>query len=68
MTDPVTAAVIVGLAASKFAEGAGGKAAEKLVEQLWGAIASRFQTKPKAAAILSRFRSRVRGIERSIRG
>ncbi|NJM58766.1 MAG: hypothetical protein HC857_17010 [Synechococcales cyanobacterium RU_4_20] len=54
MADPVTAAVIVGLAVSKFAEGAAGKTAEKLVEQLWGAIASRFQTKPKAAAELAK--------------
>ncbi len=34
MADPITAAVIVGLAVSKFAEGAAGKAAEKLVERL----------------------------------
>lgn len=47
MTDPVTAAVIVGLAVSKFAEGAAGKSAEKLVEKLWDAIADRFKGRKK---------------------
>ena len=47
MTDPITAAVIAGLAAQKFAEGAGGKAAEKLVEKLWSSIAARFKGKKK---------------------
>ena len=42
MTEPITTALIVGLAAQKFAEGAAGKSAEKLVEKLWDTIASRF--------------------------
>jgi hypothetical protein len=53
MADPVTAAVIVGLAASKFAEGAAGKAAEKLVERLWDAIADRFKDRRKTAENLA---------------
>jgi hypothetical protein len=53
MADPITAAVIVGLAASKFAESAAGKAAEKLVEQLWGAIATRFKGRKKAEEALA---------------
>jgi hypothetical protein len=53
MADPITAAVIVGLAAQKFAEGAAGKGAEKLVEQLWGAIAARFQDRKKTAENLA---------------
>ena len=47
MADPITAAVIVGLAAQKFAEGAAGKSAEKLVERLWDAIVDRFKGKKK---------------------
>jgi hypothetical protein len=47
MAEPITTALIVGLAAGKFAEGAGGKAAEKLVEQLWGAIVKRFSGRKK---------------------
>ena len=47
MSDPITAAVIVSLAAQKFAEGAAGKAAEKLVEKLWDAIVSRFAGRKK---------------------
>ena len=43
MADPITAAVIVGLAAQKFAEGA----AEKLVERLWDSIVDRFKGKKK---------------------
>ena len=38
MSDPITAAVIVSLAAQKFAERAAGKSAEKLVERLWLSI------------------------------
>jgi hypothetical protein len=53
MTDPITAAVIVGLATSKFAEGIAGKGAEKLVEQLWEAIASRFKGRKKAEEVLA---------------
>ena len=47
MADPITAAVIVGLAAQKFAEGAAEKAAEKLVEKLWSSIAARFAGRKK---------------------
>jgi hypothetical protein len=47
MAEPITTALIVGLAAGKFVEGAGGKMAEKLVEQLWGAIAGRFSGRKK---------------------
>lgn len=51
MVEPITTAMIVGLAAQKFAEGAAGKfaegAAEKLVEKLWGAIATRFSGRKK---------------------
>ena len=47
MTEPITTALIVGLAAQKFVEGATGKAAEKLIEQLWIAIANRFRGRKK---------------------
>ena len=47
MADPITAAVIVGLAAQKFAEGAAGKSAEKLVERLWDGIVDRFKGRKK---------------------
>ena len=47
MTEPITTALIVGLAAQKFAEGAAGKSAEKLVEKLWDAIVSRFSGRKK---------------------
>ena len=47
MTEPITTALIVGLAAQKFAEGAAGKSAEKLVERLWDAIATRFTGRKK---------------------
>ena len=47
MTEPITTALIVGLAAQKFAEGAAGKSAEKLVEKLWDAIVSRFTGRKK---------------------
>jgi hypothetical protein len=47
MVEPITTALIVGLAAQKFAEGAAGKAAEKLVERLWEAIVNRFQGRKK---------------------
>jgi predicted secreted Zn-dependent protease len=47
MAEPITTALIVGLAAQKFAEGAAGKAAEKLVERLWEAIATRFKGRKK---------------------
>ncbi len=54
MTDPVTAAVIVGLATSKFAESAAGKTAEKLVERLWEAIACRFKGRKKAEEAIAK--------------
>lgn len=47
ITEPITTALIVGLAAQKFAEGAAGKSAEKLVEKLWDAIVSRFSGRKK---------------------
>ena len=47
MTEPITTAIIMGLAAQKFAEGAAGKSAEKLVERLWDAIVSRFSGRKK---------------------
>lgn len=47
MAEPITTALIVGLAAQKFAEGAAGKSAEKLVEKLWNAIATRFAGRKK---------------------
>lgn len=53
MVEPITTALIVGLAAGKFVEGAGGKVAEKLVEQLWGAIASRFKGDRRAEQALT---------------
>jgi hypothetical protein len=54
MSEPITTALLVGLAAQKFAEGAAGKAAEKLIENLWNAIAARFQGRPKVAAELEK--------------
>jgi hypothetical protein len=47
MAEPVTTALILTLAAQKFAEGAAGKAAEKLIERLWDAIADRFKGRKK---------------------
>jgi hypothetical protein len=47
MAEPITTALIVGLAAQKFAEGAAGKSAEKLVEKLWDAIVTRFSGRKK---------------------
>lgn len=47
MADPITAAIIAGLAAQKFAEGVGGKAAEKLVGELWDRLVSRFAGRKK---------------------
>ena len=47
MTDPITAAVIVGLAVSKFTEGVAGEAGKKLVSRLWELIAARFQGRGK---------------------
>lgn len=45
--EPITTALVVGLAAQKFAEGAEGKSAEKLVEKLWTAIKNRFVGRKK---------------------
>jgi hypothetical protein len=53
MAEPITTALILGLAAQKFAEGAGGKAAEKLVGQLWDAIADRFKGRKKTTENLA---------------
>lgn len=53
MTEPITAALILGLAAQKFAESAAGKSAEKLIEQLWNKIAARFKGRKKAEAALT---------------
>ena len=47
MTDPITAAVIVGLAVSKFTEGVAGEAGKKLVNRLWEMIAARFKGRGK---------------------
>jgi hypothetical protein len=57
--EPITTALIVGLAAQKFAEGAAGKAAEKLVENLWDAIASKFKDKgrPKVEETIAKVSS-----------
>jgi hypothetical protein len=52
MTEPITTAIIVGLAAQKFAEGAAGKSAEKLVERLWDAIVTRFKGDKRAETAL----------------
>jgi hypothetical protein len=52
MSEPITTALIVGLAAQKFAEGAAGKSAEKLVERLWDAIVSRFKGDKRAETAL----------------
>lgn len=47
MAEPITTALIIGLAAQKFAEGAAGKTAEKLIERLWDAIVDRFKGRKK---------------------
>ena len=47
MAEPITTAIIIGLAAQKFAEGAAGKSAEKLVERLWDEIVARFSKRKK---------------------
>jgi len=52
MTDPVTAATIAALVASKFMEGGMGKVGEKVVENLWSAIANRFKGKAHAEQAL----------------
>ncbi|OKH17869.1 hypothetical protein [[Limnothrix rosea] IAM M-220] len=52
MIEPITTALIVGLAAQKFAEGAAGKAAEKLTERLWETISNRFTGRKKVEEVL----------------
>jgi alkanesulfonate monooxygenase SsuD/methylene tetrahydromethanopterin reductase-like flavin-dependent oxidoreductase (luciferase family) len=47
MAEPITTALIVGLAAQKFVEGASSEAGKKLAGQLWDAIATRFQGRKK---------------------
>jgi hypothetical protein len=54
MTDPITAATIAGLALSKFAESGASEAAKKLIENLWGAIASRFKGRKKAEEAIAK--------------
>jgi hypothetical protein len=54
MTDPITAATIAGLALSKFAESGASEAAKKLIENLWGEIASRFKGRKKAEEALTK--------------
>lgn len=55
MTDPVTitAAMIVGLAVTKFTESAAGEAGKKLVNQLWETIGKRFKGRQKAEAAIA---------------
>ncbi|MBD2108528.1 hypothetical protein [Nodosilinea sp. FACHB-13] len=55
MVEPVTitAAVIVGLAITKFTEGAASEAGKKLVNQLWETIANRFKGRKNAATALA---------------
>lgn len=53
MTDPITAAVIVGLAVSKFTEGAAGEVGKKLVNQLWDTLSTRFKGRQKAEAAIA---------------
>jgi hypothetical protein len=43
--EPITAGVIMGLIVTKFVEGAVGKGAEQLTEDLWSAIKKRFKGK-----------------------
>jgi hypothetical protein len=47
MAEPITTALIVGLAAQKFVEGASSEAGKKLVGQLWDTIVARFKGRPK---------------------
>ena len=55
MVEPVTitAAVIVGLAVTKFTEGAAGEAGKKLTNQLWDTIAARLKGRKKAEAAIA---------------
>lgn len=57
MSDPVTAAVIVGLAISKFTEGAAGEAGKKLASKLWDTIAARFKGRKKTEAAIAQIES-----------
>ncbi len=66
MAEPITTALIVGLAAQKFAEGAAGKSAEKLVEKLWTAIATRFAGRKKTEENLAAIEAAKGGDEGAI--
>ncbi|MGG6295401.1 hypothetical protein ACQ4M4_13500 [Leptolyngbya sp. AN02str] len=46
--EPITAGVIMGLIVTKFVEGAVGKGAEKLTEDLWSAIKKQFKGREPA--------------------
>jgi len=52
MTDPITAATIAALAANKFIESGAGEAGKRLIENLWSAIANRFQNDDRAKRVL----------------
>lgn len=53
MTDPITAATIATLAASKFVESGAGEAGKRLIENLWTAIVQRFQHDDRAKRTLA---------------
>jgi hypothetical protein len=53
MAEPITTALIVGLAAQKFVEGASSEAGKKLVGQLWDTIVARFKGRKKTAENLA---------------
>lgn len=53
MADPITAGAIATIMLSKFAEAGASEAAKKLIENLWGAIATRFKGRKKAEAALA---------------
>jgi hypothetical protein len=52
MTDPITAATIAALAANKFVESGAGEVGKRLIENLWSAIANRFQNDDRAKRAL----------------
>jgi hypothetical protein len=53
MPDPITAATIAALAASKFVESGASEAGKRLIENLWNAIAQRFQNDDRAKRSLA---------------
>ncbi|NJN31300.1 MAG: hypothetical protein HC824_13395 [Synechococcales cyanobacterium RM1_1_8] len=53
MADPITAGAIATIMLSKFAEAGASEAAKKLIENLWGAVAARFQGRKKAEAAIA---------------